>query len=72
MRRVKRVGLMEVHTQQFCDTCLPYPETIISIISRRLPEIAFNKNLELLTIIKVDVLSDDIVAINNSYVLCVD
>ena len=53
MRRLKRVGLIQVHTQQFCDSCLPYPENIIAVISRKLPEIALKKNLVLLTIIKV-------------------
>jgi len=68
---VKRVGLMQVHSQQFCDTCLPYPENIISIISRRLPEIAFKKNLDLLTIIKVDIHHGVIVALDMCCVLCV-
>ncbi len=52
----KRQGMFLVLTEEFRNSCLPYPERIVSSISRHLPKISCSRNEGLLKIIKVRVL----------------
>ena len=53
MRRLKRLGLIRVEAENFCQSSLPYPQTVLKNVCSRLPVIAFKRNEDLLTIIKV-------------------
>lgn len=52
MRIVRRVAMILVHSKEFRDTCLPFPESIVAKVSKALPIIAIKRNEDLLTIIK--------------------
>ena len=53
MTVLRRVAMIHVHSRNYRDTCLPYPETIVNKVSKALPIIAIKRNEDLLTIIKV-------------------
>jgi hypothetical protein len=53
MCRAQRMGFIHVLSQQFCESCLPFPEKVVQAICDRLPKIALERNESLLTIIKV-------------------
>ena len=53
MRQSLRVGLIDVRSEGFCQSCLPYPENVMKAVVAKLPVIALKRNEDLLTIIKV-------------------
>lgn len=53
MKRERRHGLLHIASEGFCQSCLPYPQGVITAVNSRLPEMALRKNEDLLTIIKV-------------------
>lgn len=57
MRRMtvaRRVAMVQVHSRNYRESCLPYPDNIVSKVSKTLPIIAIRRNEDLLTIIKVN------------------
>lgn len=55
MPKSKRLGLMQVMSQEFCSSCLPYPKKVVDAVCERLPVIALKRNENLLAIIKVSI-----------------
>ena len=53
MRQSLRVGLIDVKSEGFCQSCLPYPKNVMQAVVAKLPVIALKRNEDLLTIIKV-------------------
>ena len=53
MTKQRRLGLMQVLSEDFCNTCLPYPQQVVTAVCDKLPVIALKRNEDLLTIIKV-------------------
>ena len=53
MTKERRLGHIDVRMQDFCDACKPYPEGVLKAVVGKLPSIAYTRNEELLTIIKV-------------------
>ena len=56
MTILRRVAMVHVHSKNYRETCLPYPDNIVSKVSKALPIIAIRRNEDLLTIIKVNFL----------------
>ncbi|XP_019625905.1 PREDICTED: LOW QUALITY PROTEIN: dynein heavy chain 6, axonemal-like [Branchiostoma belcheri] len=52
MRTHQRIGMMEVFSNGFQGSCLPFPKEVLAAINRKLPVIANKKNEELMRIIK--------------------
>ena len=52
MVRERRLGLVMVFSENFCQTCLPYPKEVLSKVTTHPPILAFRRNEDLLTIIK--------------------
>eukprot|EP00058_Branchiostoma_floridae_P021106 XP_002606596.1 hypothetical protein BRAFLDRAFT_72653 [Branchiostoma floridae] len=52
MRTHQRIGMMEVFSDGFQQSCLPFPKDVLAAINRKLPVIANKKNEELMRIIK--------------------
>lgn len=53
MVKHRRIGMMDLSAEEFCQSCLPFPTSVIKAINKRLPKVAKMKNDELLTVIKV-------------------
>lgn len=53
MRQKKRLGLIEVLSGGFRDSCLPHPREVLSVVNSKLPVVALKRNEDLLSIIKV-------------------
>ena len=54
MQRKRRLGHIIVHSETFCQDCKPYPQTVVTHVKVALPVIAYKRNEDLLSIIKVD------------------
>ncbi|XP_064622088.1 dynein axonemal heavy chain 6-like isoform X2 [Lineus longissimus] len=52
MRKDKRLYLIHTLVENFCKSCLPYPQSVLKAVGDRLPVIANSRNEDLLTIIK--------------------
>ena len=44
---------MQVFSENFYQSCVPYPRDVLHAVVSRLPKIAYKRNEDLLTIIKV-------------------
>lgn len=53
MEMTRRVAMIQVLAEEFCNSCLPYPEKVVKDVHQILPVIANKRNDELITIIKV-------------------
>lgn len=49
----RRVDMIQVKAEDFCSSCLPYPQKVVKEVHEKLPVIANKRNDDLLTIIKV-------------------
>ncbi|KAL4237693.1 Dynein heavy chain 14 [Mactra antiquata] len=52
MTVLRRVAMIHVHSKNYRESCLPFPENIVNKVSKALPIIAIKRNEDLLTIIK--------------------
>ena len=48
-----RLGLIHVLSENFCQSCIPFPSSVMKAVVSKLPVIALKRNEDLLTIIKV-------------------
>lgn len=53
MKTSRRRGMMQVLSQHFQASCLPYPTQVNNAVQARLPVIANKRNEDLLKVIKV-------------------
>ena len=53
MTKKMRLSIIHVDTEKFCNTCLPYPQTVLNAVFAKLPVIAARRNLGLLSTIRV-------------------
>ena len=53
MTKKRRIGMIDLSADEFSQSCLPHPTSVIKAINSKLPVVAKKKNDDLLTIIKV-------------------